>query len=803
MKIKFKNNLDTKHYSNPREKANSEIFTDEKGQTYKVWSAEKHYTINRRILIGIAVFAKTFFSLGLGPLLSKSIQNDWKSFWTGKKVVEFYKPFENMPIPQGLNKANKPQPVSIPLIQTPIFDPKSSAKSNKEEPQKENKENNKENLLTQPVSIPLVETPPLQALGSDPKPVAEQKQKETLKEQTSSPIPQPISSSTEKLSLNIPQFPSLGLFIVETEKEAKEQLAKLPVGSCKIWFNQKEDKFYCLQKLPKGLFNQTTISNKKETKIIEYIKLLNTRSKQLEILKNKKLIVNNFEELNKLNNQKFPQEYKIFFEDGSLWILDKNGEIHTFEIKPKENLFEKIENHFSEDGQFEAKWSGILVKDEKEAKEELTKNFIGDYRLFKEGEGFKFIQKISQNSFYETFFTDKDKLDKEFNQVLSFENQWAIYQQAQLVEGSKEQAINKLTSPDVPIGSYAFWKNEKQVWFSQKLPDKSISSFIFSKSLSKDTLTKLNSFNNNPFQQQLMVLEKIEKYFSYTNDQNNFYFHPDNQLDVRLDKLAVGDYVVWEELGNTSNFLDGFHCAQKMPGNKMNYTIIYKDENLFQKISESISRQGQWKALQLHSLVVENELQAEEQLKNDNIGSYKVWRKALKSIQTEEKTQNSLLEERQDILGEVDCLLKVDGGKFIKISIKETENLFSKINELMIKNKPKVKRIRKPNTKENNLFELNEVKQKFLTLQNEIFVFTNLSSKQIPQESFKDIKFSFLYAIYRKLSLIVHPDKNKSEGAKDKFQKLSAKWEEVQKIVEEITGKGFSTEVLKDIDKLI
>ena len=107
MQIKFIDDIIPNNYSNLRPISNLDKIKLREGRQYiLLGQSEKTCLFRQRVLLGISALAKTILTLGVW-LLSEKTRSDWKSFFTGKKVVAIYSssPFLARQILEGRNNA--------------------------------------------------------------------------------------------------------------------------------------------------------------------------------------------------------------------------------------------------------------------------------------------------------------------------------------------------------------------------------------------------------------------------------------------------------------------------------------------------------------------------------------------------------------------------------------------------------------------------------------------------------------------------------------------------------------------------
>ncbi len=102
MKIKCIKSI-PKNYSTPKNSLFGEVTYG--GQKYTVLGcSKKRFSFLHRMKVGIRVFLKTIFTLGIW-LCSEKTRDDWKAFWNGKRVVMLYTDSENLI--ENVKKANR------------------------------------------------------------------------------------------------------------------------------------------------------------------------------------------------------------------------------------------------------------------------------------------------------------------------------------------------------------------------------------------------------------------------------------------------------------------------------------------------------------------------------------------------------------------------------------------------------------------------------------------------------------------------------------------------------------------------
>lgn len=88
----------SKKYSIPTRSSQSHHLSHIEMKGTKTYSllgvSKKKYSSEKRILLGISALGKTILTLGVG-LISKSLRDDWKTFWSGKRIVAVYKVSSN------------------------------------------------------------------------------------------------------------------------------------------------------------------------------------------------------------------------------------------------------------------------------------------------------------------------------------------------------------------------------------------------------------------------------------------------------------------------------------------------------------------------------------------------------------------------------------------------------------------------------------------------------------------------------------------------------------------------------------
>lgn len=77
--------------------------------------SNKKYSPSSRVLLGVSSLGKTLVTLGIGPIISKSLREDWKTFWKGKRIVAVYKvsPNVSITIPAVPSEAKSQNQVSV------------------------------------------------------------------------------------------------------------------------------------------------------------------------------------------------------------------------------------------------------------------------------------------------------------------------------------------------------------------------------------------------------------------------------------------------------------------------------------------------------------------------------------------------------------------------------------------------------------------------------------------------------------------------------------------------------------------